>query len=202
MEPGGEATTKKERRRGEVKARLRRALDALAADHSFLDVRVSDITSEAGLSRSAFYFYYDDKRDLLIEAVKHISEAAFDLTSGHLSREGDSRIMIREVLLDNAEAWSRNTNLLRCVIEASVYDEEVRTFWSGVIGDFTAALQDRLTADQEQHLIPEDLDVSTCVEILVTATVGFYYHRISEGETTPAEAVTALEPVWSRVLYS
>ena len=94
VEPGGEARTKKERRRGEVKARLRRSLHGLAADHSFVELRVSDITSSAGLSRSAFYFYYEDKRDLLIETFKEVAETLFDRSIVRFADEDDSRKLI------------------------------------------------------------------------------------------------------------
>src|ERR1700712_2931339 len=94
VEPGGESTSKKDRRRGEVKARLRRSLHGLAADRSFLEVRVSDITSGAGLSRSAFYFYYEDKRDVLIESIREVAETIFDRANMRLSDEGEPRKLI------------------------------------------------------------------------------------------------------------
>ncbi len=191
----------KQQRREVVKGRLRTALCDLAADRTFRDVTVAEITTAAGLSRSAFYFYYDDKRDLLIEAVEGISGASFALTSGHLDEDRDAAETLKHVLRANAAAWKVHAPLLRSVVEASTYDEVVGTFWSGIIVGFMETVIARLRTDQGRGLIPDEIDVTTCGEILVTATIGFFYHRIGQGEMDPEDAVAALEPIWMRTLY-
>jgi AcrR family transcriptional regulator len=202
MATGVEPGERKRERREEVKGRLRAALEELAAQSSFRDMTVADLTSAAGLSRSAFYFYYDDMRDLLIEAVTAISAVTFDQINQRFLAGKDPREVVHEVLCANAVAWARHADVVRLVIEASVYDEEVRAFWRGVIGDFTSAVAARVSSDQEKGVVPADLDAGTCAEFLVAATEGFFYRRLSRGDETPEQAVAALEPIWLRLLYS
>ena len=185
-----------------MKAQLRRSLHGLAADRSFLDVRVSDITSGAGLSRSAFYFYYEDKRDLLIESIREVGETLFDRANGRLGEEGDPQQLIREVLLSNAKTWSRHSDLLRMVIEASIYDEPIRLFWRGIVEDFMAAVAERIAIDQRAGIVPAEIEPVMCAEFLVVATEGFFYRRLARTAGSPEDAVAALEPIWSRVLYA
>jgi TetR/AcrR family transcriptional regulator, ethionamide resistance regulator len=202
VETGVGTGERKSQRREEVKARLRTALQDLAVDHSFRDVTVVEITSAAGLSRSAFYFYYKDKRDLLIESVKRMSDTTFDLTTNQFSAEDRSAAIVHRVLVDNAAAWQRHAALLRIVIEASVYDQDVNKFWTALIGDFIRALIERLLADQSDDRIPQEVDVAVCADFLVTGTMGFFYRRISQGAMPPEDAAAAIEPIWVRVLYS
>lgn len=202
METGADPGGRKERRRAEVRARLRRALQGLAADRPFRDIKVGDITAEAGLSRSAFYFYYDDKRDLLVELVKDITDPALGRTISPLGDAGDPSQLVRDGLGANAAAWERHGDVLHLVVEASIYDANVGVFWSGVIQEFVAAVAERLRDEQERGLIPSELDSGLSAEILVTASVGFFYHRIGPGMMTADQAVRALEPIWIRSLYS
>ena len=192
---------RKARRREEVKARLRAALLSLACERPFSDIKVADLTAEAGLSRSAFYFYYDHKRDLLIEVVKQISDEIIALSKGHFASNDDPREIVRAVLRGNAEAWERHADMLRLAVEASAYDEDVQRFWSGTIEDFTAAVTARMRVDQAKGLIAADLDADTCAEVMVTGTEGFFYRKISSRSLSSEQAVAALEPIWIRLLY-
>ncbi|MBA2430220.1 MAG: helix-turn-helix transcriptional regulator, partial [Thermoleophilaceae bacterium] len=53
------------RRHDEVRDGVRRATLELVEDASFKDLTVDEIARAAGISRSAFYFYFRDKHDLL-----------------------------------------------------------------------------------------------------------------------------------------
>ena len=201
MTTGVDSGERTRQRREEVKARLRESLQELAADQSFRDIKVADLTSRAGLSRSAFYFYYDDKRDLLIETVKRISEEIFDLSRNHFEQQSEPREVVHAVLRANAEAWGRHADLLRLTVEASMSDEHVQRYWRAIITSFIAAVEARMRSDQQRELVPADLDAATYAEVLVTATEGFFYRQISRQVMSPDEAVTALEPIWLRLLY-
>ena len=198
---GVDSGDRKQRRREEVKARLRTALRNLARDRPYGDIKVADVTAEAGLSRSAFYFYYDHKRDLLIEVVKRISDEIYDLSTSHFASTDDPREIVRAVLRGNAEAWARHADMLRLATEASASDEDVQRFWRGTIEDFTAAVATRMRADQARGLVAADLDPDTCAEVMVTGTEGFFYRKISSRSLSPDEAVEALAPIWLRLLY-
>jgi AcrR family transcriptional regulator len=201
MGTGVEPGERKRQRREVVKARLRAALEELAAENSFRDITVADLTSATGLSRSAFYFYYDDKRDLLIETVRAASKVTFDQINQRFLAEKDPQEVVHEVLCANADAWCDHADVIRLAIEASVYDEEVRAFWRGVIGDFITAVAARIRSDQERGITPAGLDPLICADFLVTATEGFFYRRLSRGDETPSQAVAALEPIWLQLLY-
>src|SRR4051812_49271595 len=57
------------RTREEVQHAVRSALVELLADRPFKDVTVDELARRGGLSRTAFYFYYPDKNEVLKEAA-------------------------------------------------------------------------------------------------------------------------------------
>src|SRR5262245_22296219 len=59
----------------------RRLLDSartLFGERGFARVRITDITAAAGLSQGAFYRYFTDRRELMLELLRELASEAFD----------------------------------------------------------------------------------------------------------------------------
>ncbi len=201
MFPGADAQARKRERREEVRSRLRAAIREVAADHTFLEVRVDQIAGAAGLSRSAFYFYYADKHKLLIDAAREVADEIYEQAQGWWQGSGDPRELIREALRSNAATFATHADLLRMTMEAATYDEEVRDFWRGIIEQFIAAVAERVRSDQASGATSAEVAADSSAEILVIATEGYLYRNIARGNGSAEHAVEALAPVWTRVLY-
>ena len=46
----------------------------LAGGRSYADLKIEEIATAAGISRTAFYFYFHDKRELLMRLTEEVSE--------------------------------------------------------------------------------------------------------------------------------
>ena len=67
----GPATAK----RAQVQAAVLAATEALLAEgSSYAELNVERIATAAGISRTAFYFYFRDKRDLLMRLAGDVTE--------------------------------------------------------------------------------------------------------------------------------
>ena len=67
---------------------LRATEQLLAEGSSYADLNVERIATAAGISRTAFYFYFRDKRDLLMRLAGDVDRAALRRrpTSGSRAR--------------------------------------------------------------------------------------------------------------------
>lgn len=203
MVSGAEAQTKKRQRRGGVEQRLRDAIQELAATSTFQDLRVEEIASAAGLSRSAFYFYYPGKLELLVDAARHVLEEVYEQADRWYSGpdESDSKALIVEVLVDSAATWGRHAHLLRMASEVASYDEEIGSFWRALRIRFFEGVAGRVSRDQEAGLASTDVDPESCAEILILATESYFLRNIAHEGGAPEAAAAALAPVWIRTLY-
>lgn len=192
---------RKRQRRSEVEERLREAITSLAAESTFRDLRVEEIAAAAGLSRSAFYFYYPGKLELLLDAVQRISEELFEQADRWYSGSGDSKVMIVEVLRGNVSTWARHSDLLRMATEAAAYDEEIGVYWRGLVDRFVQGVAGRVRRDQEDGVAAPEIDPDGCAEILIYASEVYFLRNVARDGGSPEAAVEALAPVWLRTLY-
>lgn len=139
----GPATAK----RAQVQAAVLAATEQLLAEgSSYAELNVERIARAAGISRTAFYFYFADKRDLLMRLAGDITEQLYRQGDIWFSGEGDPEHEIREALTRVHELYREHGVLIRAIVEVSTYEEEIATFWRGLLDRFVVATQARIEA--------------------------------------------------------
>src|SRR4051794_12593958 len=112
----GPATAK----RAQVQAAVLQATESLLAEgSSFAELNVERIATAAGISRTAFYFYFADKRDLLMRLATDVNEQLYAQADIWFSGAGDPEADIREALTRIAELYEEHGALLRAIVEVS-----------------------------------------------------------------------------------
>ena len=132
-------------RRREAQAAFLLAAEALLADgHPYAELSVEQISAAAGRSRTAFYLYFRDKRELLMRLTEAVAATLYDEADRWWSGD-DGRRDLRTALADVLGTYREHADLLRAVVEASAYDEEVAEFWRA-LGGSPPAWQDEKDA--------------------------------------------------------
>ena len=136
-------------RRGEAEAAFLAGTERLLAEgSSFADLSVERIAAAAGRSRTAFYLYFRDKRDLLMRLTESVVSVLYAEAERWWSGE-DGRRDLRAALTDILSTYREHADLLRAVVEASTYDEQVGEFWRNLVGRFVTATEARLVEEGE-----------------------------------------------------
>ena len=79
-------------KRAAVQARVLEATEALLSEGaSFADLGIERIATRAGISRTAFYFYFGDKRELLMRLTEEVNALLFEQADIWFSGDGDRR---------------------------------------------------------------------------------------------------------------
>src|SRR5712691_1339816 len=115
-------------KRAEIEARVLEATEALLGEGaSYTELSIERIATRAGISRTAFYFYFHDKRELLMRLTEEVAE----------------------LLYAEVDALYRDHGvLLRAVVEAAAVDDAVAGFWRALVGRFVEASRRRIEAEQ------------------------------------------------------
>ncbi|HWH94064.1 MAG TPA: TetR/AcrR family transcriptional regulator [Baekduia sp.] len=141
----GPATAK----RAQIQAAVLKATeDLLAGGSSYADLNVERIATAAGISRTAFYFYFRDKRDLLMRLAGDVTELLYAQADIWFSGDGDDpEREIREALTRIAELYREHGVLIRAIVEVSTYEHDIATFWRGLLARFVDATARRIEAE-------------------------------------------------------
>jgi AcrR family transcriptional regulator len=188
-------------RRETVRASLCKALLDLVEHTPFKDVSVDDIAVAAGIKRSAFYFYFSDKQELLVATATDTAEALMREADRWWHGHGPSEERLVEALRGMAELYERHAALLRVATEVSTYDEEVRRFWRQLVERFIEATATHLHREQKAGAVPRSLEPRATAESLVWMAERSCYVYIARGERSGQDLVESLSAVWTAVLY-
>jgi TetR/AcrR family transcriptional regulator, ethionamide resistance regulator len=191
----GPATAK----RAQVQADVLRATEALlASGSSYADLNVEKIAKAAGISRTAFYFYFADKRDLLMRLAGDVTELLYAQADIWFSGDGDPEQEIREALTRIAALYHEHGVLIRAIVEVSTYEEDIATFWRGLLERFVEATTHRI--EEEAGLAP---DAARATAFALTWMVErTYYQQLVQASPVPeADMIDAIARIYRGTVY-
>jgi TetR/AcrR family transcriptional regulator, ethionamide resistance regulator len=191
------ATTAK---RAAIQAAVLKATEELLAEGaSYADLAVERIAKRAGISRTAFYFYFRDKRDLLLRLTEDVNALLYAEAEIWWSGDGDPVDAIRQALTNIAALYQEHGVLLRAIVEVSTYDEEFAAFWRAIVGRFVEASRRRIEAEQQAgHALPGPAQ-ETAFALTWMSERALYQHLVQPDIID--DVVEALLLVWTRAVY-
>src|SRR4051794_32306367 len=169
--------------------------ELLAEGEGFADLSVERITERAGLSRTAFYDYFEDKRELLIKLIDRADLPLFDEPADQVAAPSETEAI--EAQIKASIKWVRaNTELFRAAAEATSYDEVVREFWRvRLVEPFIDASERRIKGQQAAGAaLP--VSARAAAEALVVMVIETLHYHVSHdtkiSDKTIGEALTAI----------
>jgi TetR/AcrR family transcriptional regulator, ethionamide resistance regulator len=184
--------------RREAERAFEEATEALLREGgSYAELSVGQIAERAGKTRTAFYAYFRDKRELLMAVTGEVAQALYDEADRWWSGEGgvaDLEVALRNIL----STYREHSELLRAVVEASSYDDEVGDFWRALVGRFITATEDRLARDG----VEPDRAHGIAFALVWMTERSCYQHIVRGGRLDDDELVASLVHVWRGAIGS
>jgi AcrR family transcriptional regulator len=190
-------------KRAAVQADVLRATERLLTEGtSWADLGVERIATTAGISRTAFYFYFADKRELLLRLTEEVNEQLYHEADRWYSGEGDDEDEIREALSKIAELYVEHHALLKVIVEVSTYDDEVASHWRTLIGRFVEATRTRIEDEQKLGKAPTFPAAPAAFSLVWMCERTLYQLAVQDPPFSRDEAIDALVRIFMRTVYS
>jgi AcrR family transcriptional regulator len=190
-------------KRAAIQASVLAATEALLAEGaSYADLNIERIATRAGISRTAFYFYFRDKRELLMRLTEEVNELLYQQADIWFSGAGEPEPEMREALTNIAALYAQHGVLLRAIVEVSTYDGRVAEFWRASLGRFVDAARRRIEAEQASgRAVARHADATAFA--LVWMTERTMYEQFVQGQPLAADdVVEAMVDIWLRAVYA
>jgi len=190
-------------KRAAVERGVMEATEALLEEGaSFAELGIERIATRAGISRTAFYFYFKDKRELLMRLTAGVAEELFAEAERWWDGEGEGEAELRAAIAKVVGIYRRHPALLRAVVEAAAYDEEAARFWRALVGRFADATQARIEREQAAGRADPALPARATAFSLAWMTERSAYERLVQHESVDErEFVDALARIWLCAVY-
>ena len=168
--------------------------------------------ARTGLSRPAFYAYFQDRYDVVTRLLEGIGGLLFAvdrrwLAGGDSTGRNEASEVLTDALRGGLETFVRYGPVLRAIADAASYDSRVEEVYRfGLIERLVGAIATRISRDVEAGISPGGLDPEETARALVLMTERYLLDAFGrpEGRPSPekvAAVVGALEKVWVRTLY-
>lgn len=146
-------------RRDEARERLLEVVEQLLEDgESFTEISVERLVSAAGMSRSTFYVYFEDKGDLLRAWFEEITEELGEAAADWWKLGGEATRDDLKAALDNiVRTYRPHTTLMAATYDAAAYDLSVRELVEGMMEGNGAGLRKHIRAGQKAGFIDSGL---------------------------------------------
>lgn len=193
------------RRGDQRRAALLSALDGLLATRSLSQIGIAEITRAAGVTRSAFYFYFPSKAAavaaLLAEFYDEMQHAAAGWYGGG---PGTPLQRLRTGFAATIALWHERAGLLVAMLDAIGTDPQVREIWSSWIDGFIDRIAARIVNERALGLAGGAADPRALATVLMgAALIGMErdVRAIVTGEAPSELLATALVETFHRAIY-
>jgi TetR/AcrR family transcriptional regulator, ethionamide resistance regulator len=189
-------------KRAAAEAAVLEATEALLAEgRSYAELPVEQIATRAGISRTAFYFYFRDKRELLMRLTEGAAELLYAEAEGWWSAEGDGPTELRRALQRILSLYREYGVLLRAVVEAAAYDDVVARFWEALVGRFVEATRRRIELEVTAGAVAPMPAQTTAFSLCWMTERACHQWLEQGGDVDDEQFVDGVIGVWLRSLY-
>jgi AcrR family transcriptional regulator len=194
------------KRGDERRAQLLNALEDLLAVRSLAEIGIADLTGAAGVTRSAFYFYFPTKAAAVAALLADFRDEMQQAGAPWYEDGGATAPLERVHAAVDASVrlWRDHASLIVAMLDAVAADPEVREIWQTWTESFTRRITTRIVQDRGAGLANPTSDPQALATLLMGATLHAMegdVRAIASG-TTPSESIgDALIELWHRTLY-
>jgi TetR/AcrR family transcriptional regulator, ethionamide resistance regulator len=193
-----ESTPKRERIQRDV---LRAMEELLAEGETYAELGVERIAGRAGISRTSFYFYFRDKREVLERLTASVADELYDAAEIWWSGTGISHEALRTSISDVSALFVEHGPLLRAIVEVGTYERDVAEHWRTLIGRFVDATEARIVAEQAAGNAPSFPARPTAFALVWSVERSLYQQLVQDEAFDTTTLVDAISAMWLRAIY-
>jgi AcrR family transcriptional regulator len=178
--------------------------ESLLATRSLHEISVDDLATGAGLSRSAFYFYFASKEQVLLSLLDRLVEDQLtDERDSPRDLADDPAGVWRHVLGASFERWSAHRGVLLATLELRVTSAEVREVWSRLLGRFVDRTAAAIDAERARGAAPAGVPARDLAICLTQMNEKAFETMAAGAQPAVAEGaiLEALVGVWLTAIY-
>jgi AcrR family transcriptional regulator len=182
-----------------------RSAEQLLQERPLSQISVDAIARGAGISRSAFYFYFPSKDAVVLSLVERLVEEAAvarDAALAHESEAGPESW--RESIAIFYEVFGAHRAVIEAAVELGASNTEARELWSDIAEGWVEHVAERIERERTLGLAPAGVSARDLATALVQMNEGALRAVFTGMHPALSEdqALDVLAHVWSSAIYT
>jgi AcrR family transcriptional regulator len=183
------------------RAAILEALDRWLQDSDLETINVADITGEAGVTRSAFYFYFENKAAAVAALMEQMVDETLRVSDQFTSSTGAPQARVQTMLDGLILMWTRHRHLFKAMLEARGSGGTIREIWDDATASFVDSVAAMIRADRAAGRAPEGLDASVLASVLLDVNGRMLERLTLGGVLTRAQLIDGTAAIWLSTIY-
>jgi len=179
---------------------LLESLDHYLREDSLDSINIADISRRAGVTRSAFYFYFENKASAvaaLMEEMYDESFAAAEALRGSGTPAENIEAMVRALF----STWDKHEHLFRASLDARASSATVRELWDSDRESFVPVVASMIEAERASGAAPDGVDASALASVLLELNDRMLERLALGGPLDREQLVEAVVAIWLHTIY-
>lgn len=191
-------TTKGDERRGALLA----SLDEILREGGtpLESVNIAEISRRAGVTRSAFYFYFESKAAAVAALMEEMYAESL-VAAANLREDASPRQNIEATIRDLFATWEKHRYLFRAMLDARATSETVRTLWESDRESFVAPLAAVVDDERAAGRAPAGAPSAALASVLLELNDRMLERLALGGSLDREQLVETVVHVWLRSIY-
>lgn len=201
-EPWNRLVDRRTAGRGDVRRdALLTALDDLLREQTLEQVNVAQISNRAGVTRSAFYFYFESKAMAAMALMQDLYDAAARANELLVGAEGDAEERVRAAITGLFDSVDASPHTFRALLEARASSAAVRQMWDAGRAEFASVIAGMIAAERAAGRATDGPDAGTLAAVLLNLN-DHAVERHALGSAPPRDQhIATLTFTWLRTIY-
>lgn len=184
-----------------TRAKLVEAARRVFERDGFLDARLVDITTEAGISAGSFYTYFDSKEEVFVAVLGEVEQEMLNPEMREVPEGDDPVAIIRASNRAYLESYQRFAGFMRLLEQVASIDEDFRERRRLRGQAFVQRNARSIARLQESGIAKSDIDPMLASTFLSGMVARAAYSRFVLGESWSLdEMVESLTQLWADAL--
>lgn len=177
------------------------ALDRSLQESGFDAVNLAEVAQQAGVSRSAFYFYFENKAAAVAALMERMLDDTFFVNDVFTTGGGSPRTRVYTMLGGLFDTWERHRHMFSARLQARGHSAAVRDIWDEARESFVEPVAAMIRAERDAGTAPEGLDATVLASVLLEFNDRMLERLTLGGALTRQQLVDGAAAVWLGSVY-
>jgi len=193
-------TTTVARRGDRRRTALLESLDQHLRESSLESINIADISRDAGVTRSAFYFYFENKAGAVAALMEEMYDESY-VAAALLSSDGTPAERIEATIRALFAACDKHEHIYRATLDARATSTTVRELWDNDRESFVPVVADLIEAERVSGAAPPGVDARNLASVLLELNDRMLERLALGGPLSRDQLVEAVVAVWVNTIY-
>lgn len=182
------------------RAALLGSLGELLQESSLESISIAEISRRAGVTRSAFYFYFESKAVAVAALMEQLYDASTD-AAAVLGGDGPPAERIAGMVAALLDAFEQHRHLFGAMLEARAESPAVRELWDADRESFLPVVAGLITAERDAGRAPSGPPAEVLARVLLELNDRMLERLALGGPLARAELEAGVVHVWLATIY-